>query len=106
MKKIFVLIIALLLSPLAALHAAEPRCAHVASAYEAASHRVVFSTSAAGLNETTAATVQKTFSDKENVFALPKLKPGTTYFWWVDAVKADKSVVQGEVWTFITKATS
>jgi len=74
-------------------------------AYEAASHRVVFSTSVAGLNEASAATVQKTCSGEENVFPLPKLKPATTYFWRVNAVKADKSVVQGEVWTFTTKAT-
>jgi Right handed beta helix region len=74
-------------------------------AYEAASHRVVFSTSEVGLDETSATTVQKTFPGEENVFPLPKLKPGTTYFWRVDAVKADKSVVQGEVWTFTTKAT-
>ena len=74
-------------------------------AFEALSHRVVFSTSDADLKEASAATGQKTFSGEENVFPLPKLKPGTTYFWRVDAVKTDKSVVQGEVWTFTTKAT-
>ena len=74
-------------------------------AYEAVSHRVVFSTSEAGLNETSAATVQKTFSGDENVFPLPNLKPGATYFWRVDAVKEDKSEVTGDVWTFTTKAT-
>ena len=74
-------------------------------AYEAVSHRVVFSTSEAGLNETSAATVQKTFSGDENVFPLPNLKPGATYFWRVDAVKEDKSEVAGDVWTFTTKAT-
>lgn len=74
-------------------------------AYEATTHQLVFSTSAAGLNETSATTVQKTFAGEENVFALPELKPATTYCWRVDAVKADKSVVQGEVWSFTTKAT-
>ena len=72
-------------------------------AYEVASHRVVFSTSEAGLNATSAATVQKTFSGEENVFPLPTLKARTTYFWRVDAVKADKSMVKGDVWTFTTK---
>ena len=74
-------------------------------AYEAESHRVVFSTSEAGLNGTSAATVQKTFSGEENVFPLPNLKPGTTYFWRVDAVKTDKTELAGDVWTFTTKAT-
>ena len=74
-------------------------------AYEAESHRVVFSTSEAGLNGTSAATVHKTFSGEENVFPLPNLKPGTTYFWRVDALKTDKTELAGDVWTFTTKAT-
>jgi hypothetical protein len=73
-------------------------------AYEAVSHRVVFSTSESGLNEASATTVQKTFAGEENIFPLPKLKPGTTYFWRVDAAKADKSELTGDVWTFTTKA--
>lgn len=72
-------------------------------AYEAASHKVTFATSEAGLNQSGPETVQKSFSGEENVFALPKLKSGTTCYWRVDAVKKDGSVVTGDVWSFTTK---
>ena len=72
-------------------------------AYGATAHTVTFSTSEAGLNQTTAPTVQKTFQGEENVFALPALAAGQTYFWRVDAVMPDKSVIKGDVWSFTTQ---
>jgi hypothetical protein len=72
-------------------------------AYGAVSHRLLFSTSREGLVQPTATRVEKNFTGEENVFLLPKLKPGTAYFWRVDAVKADASVVEGEIWTFTTE---
>jgi len=73
-------------------------------AYQAISHTVTFYTSQEGLDQASASTVQKTFKGDENVFQLPALEAGTTYFWSVDAVKADESVVKGDVWTFTTKS--
>ena len=72
-------------------------------AYEATSHVVTLSTSEKGLNQTLPQTIQKTFQAEENVFILPNLKSGTTYFWRVDAVMPDKSVVKGDVWSFATQ---
>ena len=72
-------------------------------AYGATTHTVTFSTSEAGLNETASPTVQKTFQGEENVFALPTLASGQTYFWRIDAVMPDKSVVKGDIWSFTTQ---
>jgi hypothetical protein len=71
-------------------------------AYGATSHTVTFSTSEAGLDQNTPPTVQKTFQGEENVFTLPTLAAGKTYFWRVDAVMPDGSVVQGDLWSFTT----
>jgi len=71
-------------------------------AYGATSHTVTFSTSEAGLDQNTPPTVQKTFQGEENVFTLPTLAAGKTYFWRVDAVMPEKSVVKGDVWSFTT----
>lgn len=46
----------------------------------------------------------KTFQGEENVYALPKLQPATTYFWRVDAVMPDATTLKGEVWSFSTTA--
>ena len=77
-------------------------------AYGAVSHRVTFSTSEAGLKEaegtpnapTAPAPISKTFLGEENVFILPQLTAGATYFWRVDAIMPDKSVVKGDPWSF------
>ena len=69
-------------------------------AYGAASHKVYFSNSKEGLTKESNA---KSFEGENNVFALPALQSGSTYFWRVDAILPDKSVINGDVWTFATK---
>ncbi|MEI6755126.1 MAG: hypothetical protein WCK78_18440, partial [Paludibacter sp.] len=44
------------------------------------------------------------FSGEKNVFTLPKLVAGQKYFWRVDAVMEDGSVMKGDFWSFTTKA--
>ena len=44
---------------------------------------------------------QETLHDDKNVFALPSLKPGTEYFWRVDA-KRGGHAYKGDVWSFST----
>jgi len=65
-------------------------------AYNAVSNRVYFGTSLAGL------TLQYNTLEEQNVFLLPKLSAGTTYYWRVDAVMADSAVVTGDLWSFTT----
>jgi len=72
-------------------------------AYQAVTQKVTFSTSEAGLEQNTQPTVQKTFQGEENVFTLPHLAASTTYYWRVDAVMPDKSMVKGDIWSFTTK---
>jgi hypothetical protein len=72
-------------------------------AYQAISHTVTFSTSEEGLSQASASTVQKTFTGDENVFGLPKLASGQSYFWRVDATLPDQTVVKGDVWSFSTQ---
>ncbi len=72
-------------------------------AYRAIAHTITFSTTEEGLRQTSAPTTQKTFQGEANVFTLPTLVAGQTYFWRVDAMMPDKSVVKGDVWTFSTK---
>ena len=84
-------------------------------AYGAIAHTVTFSPSEGGLNPPAAETapqtnvpatpppMQMTFRGEENVFTLPHLAPGSTYYWRVDAVMPDKSVVKGDVWSFTTE---
>jgi len=72
-------------------------------AYGATTHKVTFATSREGLDQTKEQTAQKIFNGEDNVFILPHLTAGTMYFWRVDAVLADTSVVKGDVWTFATQ---
>ena len=72
-------------------------------AYQAVLHTVIFSTSEEGLNQASSLTIQKSFEGEANVFTLPTLVAGQTYFWRVDAMMPDKSVVKGDVWIFSTK---
>ncbi len=65
-------------------------------AYNAVSNKVYFGTS------TTNLTLQTTTSQEQNVFTLPTLNDGTTYYWRVDAVMTDNSVVTGDMWSFST----
>lgn len=65
-------------------------------AYGAVTHTVRFSASEDGL----ASAAPQTFQSEANVFKLPQLSGGQTYFWRVDATLPDKTVVKGDVWSF------
>jgi hypothetical protein len=67
-------------------------------AYQATQHTLYFAQS----EEDLAKAEPKTFEGDENVFKLPNLLRGKSYFWRVDAVMPDKSVVEGNVWSFST----
>ena len=68
-------------------------------AYNAISNRIYF-----GLSPT-ALSLQGITSEEKNVFFLPALSAGTTYYWRVDAVMTDSSVSKGDVWSFTTAGT-
>jgi|GEM_PF-5307168 len=44
------------------------------------------------------------FKGDDNVFRLPRLSSGQKYWWRIDAVMQDGSVIQGELWHFRTAA--
>ena len=67
-------------------------------AYNAASHVIYFGTSPGAL------TNAATFGGETNVFTLPALAAGRNYFWRIDAVMTNASVVTGDVWSFLTVA--
>ncbi len=69
-------------------------------AYQAAGHTVYFATSKADL---AGRSLRKSFRGEENIFPLPKLVGGKAYYWRVDALMPDGSVVVGDVWSFTTK---
>lgn len=69
-------------------------------AYNAASHRFYFGLSPEELG------FQGEFIGETNVCTLPALSSGTAYYWRVDAVAFDGSVVAGDVWSFTTEALS
>jgi hypothetical protein len=68
-------------------------------ARQAMSHTVYFSNSEKEL----ANAKPQIFQGEANVFTLPALQSGASYFWRVDAVMPDQAVVKGDVWTFSTK---
>ena len=63
-------------------------------AYKAVSHMAYFGTDAAKLSNS------GKYTGEKNVFSLPKLVAGQKYFWRVDAIMGDGSVVKGDVWSF------
>jgi hypothetical protein len=44
------------------------------------------------------------FKGESNVLTLPKLTASQTYWWRVDAVMPEGSVVPGDLWSFTTTA--
>ena len=72
-------------------------------AYRAVAHTVYFSTVKDAVQNAAKEAAQKSFHAEENVFPLPKLTAGQTYYWRVDATLPDQSVVKGDVWIFNTK---
>ena len=65
-------------------------------AYNALGHNVYFGTDKDNLK------LKGGFLYENNVLKLPKLVAGKQYFWRVDAVMKDMSVVKGDVWGFTT----
>ena len=65
-------------------------------AYNALGHNVYFGTDKDNLK------LMGGFLDENNVLKLPKLVAGKQYYWRVDAVMKDMSVVKGDVWSFTT----
>jgi hypothetical protein len=72
-------------------------------AYKAVKHLVTFAESKEALERPTATTVSKSFENDANVFKLPSLRAGRTYFWRVDAIMPDGTTVSGDTWSFSTK---
>ncbi len=69
-------------------------------AYGAVGHTVYFSASKPGLAKPANA---KTFRGEDNVFALPQLAAGREYYWRVDALMPDGTVITGDSWSFSTR---
>jgi pectate lyase len=64
----------------------------------ATAHRVYFGTNP------TLTTADYKITTNSPVFAPGELKHGTKYYWRVDSVKADDSIVPGNTWSFTTNA--
>ena len=67
-------------------------------AYNVASSKVYFGAASGAL------TNAATYGGETNVYPLPSLTAGQTYYWRVDAVMTNGAVVTGDVWTFATLA--
>jgi len=65
-------------------------------AFNAIGHNLYFGTDKDNLK------LKGGFLGENNVFKLPKLMVGKKYYWRVDAVMKDMSVVKGDVWSFAT----
>ena len=65
-------------------------------AYNAASHTIYFGTVSNAL------TSYGTVSGETNVFTLPALAANTNYYWRIDAVLTNSTVITGAVWSFST----
>ena len=72
--------------------------------YNAVSHKIYFGTNKTTVTNATTASAEfkGALTGQKNVYILPALTTGTTYFWRVDAVMADNSVAKGNVWSFST----
>jgi len=71
-------------------------------AYRAVAHALYFSTSKEAVQRASIKVRQATLQGEQNVFSLPKLSSGQAYYWRVDALMPDQSVIAGDVWTFST----
>ena len=65
-------------------------------AYNAASHAIYFGSASNALAS------YGTVSGETNVFTLPALSANTNYYWRVDAVLTNSTVITGAVWSFST----
>jgi hypothetical protein len=73
-------------------------------AYKAVSHRVYFGTNQAAVTSasTGSSEYKGTLTGQKNVYTLPTLAKSTNYFWRIDAVTSNNTVVKGDVWSFTT----
>jgi regulation of enolase protein 1 (concanavalin A-like superfamily) len=67
---------------------------------DAVQHQLYFGSDVAAVTSGAASVDQGKVSTL--TFSTPGLRASTTYYWRIDVVKADKSVVQGDVWSFTT----
>ena len=74
--------------------------------YNAVAHQVYFGTNKTAVtNATTSSAEYKgILKGNRNVYSLPALALGTSYFWRIDAILADNTVTKGDVWSFSTGA--
>ena len=75
-------------------------------AYTATAHQVYFGTGQDAVKNAGAKSPEYMgeFKSESNVFMLPMLTASQTYWWRVDAVMPDGSVVLGDLWSFTTTA--
>jgi len=73
-------------------------------AYNAVSHKIYFGTNKTTVTNATTASAEfkGALTGQKNVYTLPALFAGTSYFWRIDAVMPDNSVAKGNVWSFST----
>ena len=75
--------------------------------YNAVAHQVYFGTNRANVNNaiTGSSEYKGILKGNKNVYTLPALAVGTSYFWRIDAVLTDNTVIKGDIWSFSTGAT-
>ena len=73
-------------------------------AYKAIAHHVYFGTDQNAVKNAGAKSSEYKgeFKGESNVLTLPNLTAGQTYWWRVDAVMPDGSIVPGDLWSFTT----
>ena len=72
-------------------------------AYNAAKHNLYFSTTASSVTSGSRSVLRGVFTGENNVYTLPALSAGTTYYWRVDAVMPNGAIIKGNVWNFRTQ---
>ncbi|MEI6752014.1 MAG: T9SS type A sorting domain-containing protein [Paludibacter sp.] len=72
--------------------------------YNAVAHQVYFGTNIVAVSNatTSSAEYKGILKGNRNVYTLPALSSGISYFWRIDAVLADNTVTKGNVWSFST----
>ncbi len=67
--------------------------------YRAVSNDIYFGTDKESVEKANRGSKEYMGNQKNNIFILPKLEKGKTYFWRIDTVRKDKKI-KGDVWSF------